>query len=329
MAITLKWLKNHTVSTSLSRGYAYRNDVSKLYKFGNRYTAKVRGSEMYEVEIHDKGDDITAECTCPYDYEGYCKHIVAVALEIIEGSFVEKEVSVLEKNINLQNIDIKINTDDFYNKVFLKAPQRKQKEFLFSLFSQNEEVCKQFHLFMYPPPPPLSNTINISELSNEIAAIVNNIDIEDYQTDDDDDYDEYDDEYSDYDRDSLEETLKENLNVYETRITQQSEKGNWLDSAKIMLAVYEAAYLVESHTSEYLEDTWVTDMVLGIFETMVENWTAEAENNIPKEAVGKVLSLIFERRSVFARFSHKPNTPYVRLTDGLASLMEYCLSEGV
>lgn len=224
-------------------------------------------------------------------------------------------------------MDIKINTDNFYNNVFLKAPQRKQKEFLFSLFSQNEEICKQFYLFMYPPPPPLSNTFGINELSNEIAEIINNIDIEDYRKDED--YDDYDDEYSDFDDYGFEETLKESLNVYQTRITQQSEKGNWLDSAKIMLAVYEAAYLVENPTSEYFEDTWVTNMVLAFFDTLVENWTAEAEKKLPKEAAAKVLSLIFERRSVFARFSHKPNTPYVMLKGGLASLMESCLNEGV
>lgn len=97
MDITLKWLKNNTVSSSLSRGYAYRNAVSKLYKFGNKYTANVHGSEMYEVEIYDDDDDITAECTCPYDYEGYCKHIVAVALEIMDNNFAEKEATMLEK----------------------------------------------------------------------------------------------------------------------------------------------------------------------------------------------------------------------------------------
>jgi uncharacterized Zn finger protein len=44
---------------------------------------RVEGSEVnaYQVDVHfDQGGITRATCTCPYDYEGWCKHIVAALL---------------------------------------------------------------------------------------------------------------------------------------------------------------------------------------------------------------------------------------------------------
>lgn len=334
MAITTQWLDHYTDSDVYQRGKTYRSAVELLLKQGNRYTAQVSGTRLYKVEIIDKDDYPTATCTCPYTYGGFCKHIVAVALEIIDENFEESKIINLSENVNLLNPEIKLDTNNFYHNIFLKAPERKQKEFLFNLFSQNEEVCKQFYSFMYPPPRPLSNKFDIGELSHEIADSINDIDIDDYQQDTneyneyDEEYDEYDEDYSDYDSDGFEEVIIEKLKVYQARITEQVDKGNGLDSAKIMLAIYEAAYLVENPDSEYLDETWVTNMLLNRFEFTVESWKRKAENNLPKEVFNSVLSLIFERHSIFARFSDESDTPYAVITDGLASLMEFCLSEG-
>jgi len=42
-------------------------------------TAQVRGSKLYKVEIvFDQEEVVKASCNCPYDYSGYCKHIVNV-----------------------------------------------------------------------------------------------------------------------------------------------------------------------------------------------------------------------------------------------------------
>jgi uncharacterized Zn finger protein len=51
-------------------------------------TAEVEGSEFepYQVSIrlHD-GGVADARCTCPYDYGGYCKHVVAVLLKLADA----------------------------------------------------------------------------------------------------------------------------------------------------------------------------------------------------------------------------------------------------
>lgn len=70
---------------SLSRGEAYYNAgaVAPLTQRGNLIQASVEGSDLepYRVSVQFDGKGITsATCTCPYDYEGWCKHIVATLL---------------------------------------------------------------------------------------------------------------------------------------------------------------------------------------------------------------------------------------------------------
>lgn len=50
----------------------------------SKVTAVVAGTSNYRVEINLEDKDISATCTCPYDWEGYCKHIVATLLAVEE-----------------------------------------------------------------------------------------------------------------------------------------------------------------------------------------------------------------------------------------------------
>jgi uncharacterized Zn finger protein len=74
---------------SFARGRSYFNDgaVSDLLQRGDRLTAEVEGSEFepYQVSIRLHGDGVAdAHCTCPYDWGGYCKHIVAALLKFAD-----------------------------------------------------------------------------------------------------------------------------------------------------------------------------------------------------------------------------------------------------
>jgi uncharacterized Zn finger protein len=68
------------------RGEAYcrQGAVLELARRGDVLHAVVAGSmdEPYHVRVTTRGDRIIACCTCPYadEWEGWCKHIVAVVL---------------------------------------------------------------------------------------------------------------------------------------------------------------------------------------------------------------------------------------------------------
>ena len=82
-------IRNLTTAQSFSRGQAYlRNGaVLEIEQRDDLLLAEVEGSEYepYQVRVRlDAGGIVEADCTCPYDWGGYCKHIVAVLLTFVQ-----------------------------------------------------------------------------------------------------------------------------------------------------------------------------------------------------------------------------------------------------
>ncbi|RPI50243.1 MAG: hypothetical protein EHM56_11180, partial [Chloroflexi bacterium] len=81
-------LRSLASDQSFSRGqeYFHSGAVLRLEKRGDTLLARIEGSEyqLYEVTVElDAGGIVDAECTCPYNWGGYCKHIVAAVLAYI------------------------------------------------------------------------------------------------------------------------------------------------------------------------------------------------------------------------------------------------------
>lgn len=78
-------IRHHATDSSFSRGedYYQQEAVTDIVQRGKAIYAEVEGSDVspYRVTLQfDAGGITSARCTCPYDYEGWCKHIVATAL---------------------------------------------------------------------------------------------------------------------------------------------------------------------------------------------------------------------------------------------------------
>ena len=75
---------------SYDRGVDYYHSctVESATLRGNRLFASVQGSEWdpYQVGITFSEADFTASCTCPYDWGGYCKHVVAALLTVSDDN---------------------------------------------------------------------------------------------------------------------------------------------------------------------------------------------------------------------------------------------------
>lgn len=323
MKLTKNWLQTNAIDSSYTRGRSYKTSVRKLKKEGDTYTAKVDGSETYTVDITESADAIHAECTCPYDYGGICKHIVAVGLNIIEGKFKEIKTTEMTRHkldevVNSEPIDL----PTFYQKEFLAAKKSKQDTFIKLLFGQNEAVCRQFLTYIHPPVAPLSILTDITELSNEIAARISEIDTEEY-IDEDNDYHhnshhDYDD-YEQYDTDAIEKEVMRLLEPYGKKAVEMLGKQQILDSVRVLLAIYEAAYLVEEpELDEHTDVSYAAQM-----DTFLQQTTTTWSENATKKAFKKaeyaaVLKLILERWQQFKRFHGKTEAaPYEFLNEDL------------
>lgn len=86
--LTLATIQRHVTDNSYDRGNDYWRSgaVVSLTQRQHRLEAEVEGNDPtpYRVRLDFDGGGITrAVCTCPYSFEGWCKHIVAVLLTCI------------------------------------------------------------------------------------------------------------------------------------------------------------------------------------------------------------------------------------------------------
>ena len=81
--ITRAVLEELAGTTAFQRGEEYfsAGAVERLRVSGDKITARVEGTETYQVELRDEGGELAYDCTCPRAADGYfCKHCVAVGL---------------------------------------------------------------------------------------------------------------------------------------------------------------------------------------------------------------------------------------------------------
>jgi uncharacterized Zn finger protein len=88
------YVGQHATAKVYPRGAAYWEDglVIEVVRRGDVLSALVAGSEEepYVVEVRldeaNEGEPVAeARCTCPYEWEGWCKHVVAALLEAIHA----------------------------------------------------------------------------------------------------------------------------------------------------------------------------------------------------------------------------------------------------
>jgi uncharacterized Zn finger protein len=100
-------LRQYATQKSLDRGRIYYQDraVISICQRGNCIHAEVGSSEdqSYQVslEFDSKKGITTADCTCPYDFEGWCKHQVAVGLTCVHKPEIIQQLPTLTEQLNL------------------------------------------------------------------------------------------------------------------------------------------------------------------------------------------------------------------------------------
>jgi len=98
--LSLESIRQEATTQSFQRGESYYHDnaVLSLFLRGQNLEARVSGSEYdgYRVTVELEDNHITsAYCTCPYDYGGWCKHIVATLLTYLhEPNSIEKRLTL-------------------------------------------------------------------------------------------------------------------------------------------------------------------------------------------------------------------------------------------
>ncbi len=94
MDLTEEWLRRHATAGSFERaeGYYQEQRIRELVREGDIYKAKVQGSKPYHQVVDLSGATPEMTCTCPYQSGGFCKHLIAVGLAILDGKYKSLQV---------------------------------------------------------------------------------------------------------------------------------------------------------------------------------------------------------------------------------------------
>jgi uncharacterized Zn finger protein len=105
-------IRSHCTDKVYLRGEEYFADglVTRLAVRGDSLFAEVEGSddEPYQLSVQFvDGGPSSASCTCPYEWEGWCKHIAAALLLFLEDpdcAEIEKPLTDLLKPLSRKQL---------------------------------------------------------------------------------------------------------------------------------------------------------------------------------------------------------------------------------
>lgn len=97
-------VREHSEPESFRRGQQYYHDgtVRSLIRRGDAIEAEVDGSEPWPYQVRvtfDSAGVTSADCTCPYDWGGWCKHVVAALLMCLHEPQAIEEHEPLETRL--------------------------------------------------------------------------------------------------------------------------------------------------------------------------------------------------------------------------------------
>jgi uncharacterized Zn finger protein len=121
--LTQEMVQRYASENSFHRGMEYyiQGAVLSLTRRGSRLMAEVQGSqyEPYLLRISiEAGDLVEAECSCPYEWDGICKHIVATLLSCVYDS------DSIEERPDIETLLAALDRDQLYT-ILLRLSDRR------------------------------------------------------------------------------------------------------------------------------------------------------------------------------------------------------------
>ncbi|MEM7375002.1 MAG: SWIM zinc finger family protein [Bacteroidota bacterium] len=287
-------LRQLATSQSFQRGEDYFESglVSKLIKKGHEYEGEVEGSRKYRQHINTK-NGFEGSCTCPYDFGGICKHLVAVGLAIENEEFTE----VLQVE---EEIDASIEQELFFTEVYEQVETGEKLSFLRKLLEKNNQLRGQFAAFVSQHKQHI-RTINLHQIRDQM---IDRIGESDFSFDALMERGKYEDEGGYYEEDAIEDGLEEVLEdifrPFVHKLEACLKAGNLQDALRILLGVYEGMYLFDEAPGD--EDGYIEDFqeeLRSVYIEGLDSFMTYLEAAVVATASLKDLQDLF-----FARWDH-------------------------
>ena len=227
---------------SYERGEEYfiSGVVKNVKRVENHFEAKVLGSSVYHTTLDIDDDELDFDCTCPYNYEGICKHCVALGLAILDNNYTE---------VNEIQTGLTKHSPQKFEECYSETDTQQKLSFLKQLLDKDTDLQSQFVAFIESRSGKLDEVtgIDIEEIADDFGSDLEFLDFdgaieESYQ---------YNNHYDEGEEESAYELVEEVISTYSKRATDFLKKGNLLDAFRIILGMYEGCQELEEPNCQY------------------------------------------------------------------------------
>ena len=250
MELTLELIKNQSTAQSFERGeyYFQSKAIQHLIKHGDIYEAEVRGTQNYKQTFDLRGRQVNAICTCPYDYAGLCKHLVAVGMAIIHEQFTQIQPTIGNSN----HAEI-IPIERFWEDLFIQTNEKTRNRFLKQLFEKHDRLRESFIKYTENQIPEIY-LVDISSLAEEFFTELKAVDLS---------HKGLTDFFSrqaqhavpEFVEDAVEIILKKIFKPYVQQMAKYLKREDFLNAMHVLLGMYEAYCKTgEPHNNEFLSE---------------------------------------------------------------------------
>ncbi len=275
-------LRRMATASSFERGQEYYDEgaVRELAYDGEQFLARVAGTYRYRVTISGTSEEPRMRCTCPYDYGGICKHLVAVGLAMLEGEV--ETTATYEEAIVVEEQAI---SPERFSSLFNQVTNAVKIRFLQQALSQSAALRTQFTKYTEAYVGSLvatdttSHAETIENVKEEVALHLESLTFDEEELFAPDYYEGggHYDEGKDAGYHSAQYIIQEALEPYKRKIRHYWQQGKLADGMAVLLGVYEG----KSATSEPASDP------LGVLDSY-----AETVSEVVQELVVTLVSFL-------------------------------------
>ncbi len=220
-------IRTLATDNSYYRGEQYlrMGKVRNLVIDDNTYRAHVHGTHRYVVEIWGDGEQLACTCTCPYDWGGICKHIVAVMLSILQREESDQQIEHIttakpQASIPLDELLTSLSAEKLRSFVRVQAAEFPQLAENLQIFSAGASETDK----------------TVEDYQGEITSALQNANLTDPH-----EYEHYHYEYDDeFDEENQGDTVESLLDTFVASARKYHTQGNWIENAKIQEAIVRA-----------------------------------------------------------------------------------------
>jgi len=239
---TREYLQSLATATVFSRGKEYfrAGSVGRLSREGDKFTANVHGSYPYKVQLTLKAGGAKLKCNCPYEFEGICKHAVALGLAVLKEfgpSLTASGGAASAPSLSPSALEAALRD----------TPTAAQLTFLAEVLRRNNALAQQFLAAHAGPAaagtaPAVPAAFTIDSISTEVYEALSDLAF------DDELLDNYDKEYTSYRYDetdtlleAADEAIAEVLIPYAEAVAEALHDGHLADALRRWVGVYEGS----------------------------------------------------------------------------------------